>query len=483
MAFRTWCRVLATALGVGLLATASQLGVAFGLGLVRFDRAFDAAAENRWVAQLAWLSWFPIVATVAGALAADRRARQHKHHAGTGSRLGYSVFAGIGAAAALPLCMLPARAADAPSGDPVLIVGLSVGLGVIAGLFAAIVVIGQGPLLGNVVVMSAGVWLLGLISAVQSVREPAPAVRLGTYDAATLADSTTQRLAVLTMPVLALLAGALTAGVSRWLGRPSRAVVASGLIGPAMLALAYLIAGPGSDIDDYQAAPYWGALVAIAAGTLGSALVAVLRRPTRARPSASDAPTTPAPNASDGPPPAGPPPRGTAPADGPTTTPPLPGRSTPPAPPHGGPMPPAPPHGGPMPPAPPHGGPMPPAPPRGGPPLPTTPPHGSPTPPPAPPHGGPPLPPSPPADAVKPAPPKRSGRFGRKKAAAAPEAISGAAAAFSAGRRAATGKAAPPPASSAPPPAAQRRPEPAMPARDEEYVDWVSGLSDLPPRP
>jgi hypothetical protein len=285
MALRTWGRVLVTALAVGLLASTSQLGIAFGLGIVRLDRTFTAAEENLWVAQLAWITWFPIVAAVAGAIAADRRAFRQGYQGGTGSRILYSIAASLGAAVAVPLAMLPARGADVPTGDPVLIIGLSVGLGTIAGIFAAIAVLSQDALFWNVVVVTAGAWLLGLISMGQSLGDEQPAVRLGVYDPTTLSTGTAQRLGVITMPLLALAAGAITAGLGRWLSRPSRALAAAGVVGPATLSLAYLVAGPGTDADKYQAAPYWGALVAVAAGALGSMLATTIRRPAPADPS------------------------------------------------------------------------------------------------------------------------------------------------------------------------------------------------------
>jgi hypothetical protein len=99
-------------------------------------------------------------------------------------------------------------------------------------------------------------------------------------DLASFSTGAAQSSAVVTMPLLALALGAATAGLGRWLGRPPVTIAASGLIGPAMLCLAYLVAGPGSDTDKFQAAPYWGALVAVGAGTLGSVLATVARRPT-----------------------------------------------------------------------------------------------------------------------------------------------------------------------------------------------------------
>jgi hypothetical protein len=56
------------------------------------------------------------------------------------------------------------------------------------------------------------------------------------------------------------------------------AIALSGLAGPTLLTLAYLIAGPGSSGQRYQVVPYWAAMTAAGAGVLGSVLVAVLSR-------------------------------------------------------------------------------------------------------------------------------------------------------------------------------------------------------------
>ena len=68
MAFRTWVRLLLATLGVGALAGASQLGVAYGLGIVRLTRVLDLTTRDQWTAQLAWVAWFAMTAAVAGAL-------------------------------------------------------------------------------------------------------------------------------------------------------------------------------------------------------------------------------------------------------------------------------------------------------------------------------------------------------------------------------------------------------------------------------
>jgi len=273
--------VLLAALGVAMLAAASQLGVAFGLGVVRLSRTFPVDQENQWTAQMAWVAWFAMVAAVAGAIAADRMARRRGYEAGTGSRIAYSLLAGIGAAVLVPLCMQPARFAIVRDTDPVLVIGLSAALGAVAGVFVAIAALSYEPLLWNVGAVSGAAWALALISVIPSLgpNDPLPNLRLGVLDLASFSTGAAQSSAVVTMPLMALAIGAATAGLGRWLGRPSVTIAASGIIGPAMLCLAYFVAGPGSDTDKFQAAPYWGALVAVGAGTLGSVLATVARRP------------------------------------------------------------------------------------------------------------------------------------------------------------------------------------------------------------
>ncbi|GAB3508203.1 hypothetical protein GCM10027575_17810 [Phytohabitans suffuscus] len=281
--------MLLAALGVAMLAAASQLGVAFGLGIVRLSRTFPVDQENQWTAQMAWVTWFAMVAAVAGAIAAERTARRHGYEGGTGSRIAYSVFAGIGAAVLVPLCMQPARFAIVRATDPVLVIGLSAALGAVAGVFVALAALSHQPLMWNVGAVIAAVWALALVSVIPSLGpdDPLPTLRLGVLDLASFSTGTAQSAAVVTMPLLALAIGAATAGIGRWLGRPPVTIAASGIIGPAMLCLAYLVAGPGSETDKFQAAPYWGALVAVGAGTLGSVLATVVRRP-------SPRPATPA---------------------------------------------------------------------------------------------------------------------------------------------------------------------------------------------
>jgi hypothetical protein len=282
MTLRTWGKLLLTTFGVAALTGAGQLGVAYGLGLVRFARAFEPGTENQWHGHLAWIAWYAMVAALVGAVAGSRALGRHRHPAGLGSRMLLAVTAGLGALAVAPLTMQQARAAQLPiAGNPALVAGLSAGLGAMAGILAATAVLSEGAVAWNVGTFAVLVWVTGLasVSTALGPTDPLAVVRLGVPDLSSQAAETGHRVAVLAMPVAALLVGAAVAGLGRWLDRPFVAVALSGLGGPALLALAYLIAGPGAaNGQNDQSAPYWGSLVAVAAGLLGSVLVAVVGR-------------------------------------------------------------------------------------------------------------------------------------------------------------------------------------------------------------
>ncbi|MEU8616105.1 hypothetical protein AB0C29_49795, partial [Actinoplanes sp. NPDC048791] len=124
------------------------------------------------------------------------------------------------------------------------------------------------------------VWAIALVSVAPSLApsDPLPAIRLGVFDAGFLSPAVTQRTALATMPALALVIGALLGWTARRRELPTLTIALAGLPGPALLTIAYLIAGPGGGNDRYQVVPYWAAMTATGAGVLGSVLAAVLRR-------------------------------------------------------------------------------------------------------------------------------------------------------------------------------------------------------------
>ncbi|MFF0229212.1 hypothetical protein [Micromonospora sp. NPDC005254] len=285
MAFRTWGRLLLTALGVSVLAGAGQLGVAYGFGIVRLTGAFTGTTVNQWPAQLVWVGWFAANAAVAGAVLTGRLARRDTPPASIGRQLAIGGAAALGATAVAPLCMQPARAAELISVDPVWAVGICAILGAVIGAGAAVAVLFRPELGWNMAAVAGAVWLLAFISVLPSLGTagPLPTVRLGVLEPNWLDDAAAQRLALLLLPVVALLAGAATAGLARWRGQVPLISGVTGVAGPVLVAFAYLTAGPGDAVDRYQTTPYYGALIAILAGALGAAAAALLRWPVGAR--------------------------------------------------------------------------------------------------------------------------------------------------------------------------------------------------------
>ncbi|MGC4762338.1 hypothetical protein ACLQ20_05695 [Micromonospora sp. DT46] len=295
MAFRTWGRLLLTALGVSLLAGAGQLGIAFGFGIVRLSGTFTGATINQWPAQLVWAGWFAANAAVVGAVLTERLARRDGGLAGTGRLLAVAGAAALGATVVAPLCMQPARAAELVSMDPVWAVGICAVLGALVGAGAAVAVLLQPPVGWNVAAIAGALWLLALVSVAPSLVSTGPlgTVRLGVLEPASLDAGAVQGLALVVLPLVALLAGAATGGLARWRGHPPLVSGATGVAGPALVAFAYLTAGPGDTADRYQLTPYYAALLAVALGALGSAAAALLRWPlvTRTAPTGAIEPT------------------------------------------------------------------------------------------------------------------------------------------------------------------------------------------------
>ncbi|NYF55281.1 hypothetical protein [Micromonospora purpureochromogenes] len=279
MAFRTWGKLLFTAFGVSVLAGAGQLGIAYGFGIVRLTGAFTDV--NRWPAQLAWVGWFAVTAAVVGAVVGVRLARRVGLPDGTGAQLAVSGAAALGATVVAPLCMQPARAAELSTVDPVWAVGICAVVGAVVGAGAASAVLLRPPLGWNVALLTGAVWLIALVSVAPALLSTGVlrSVRLGVLEPSWLDAAAAQRLAMLILPAVALLAGAATGAVARWRGHVPLVSGAAGAAGPVLVAFAYLTAGPGDSADRYQLAPYYGAVIAVAAGALGSATAALLRWP------------------------------------------------------------------------------------------------------------------------------------------------------------------------------------------------------------
>ncbi|MEV6374719.1 hypothetical protein [Micromonospora musae] len=281
MVFRTWRNLLLTALGLGVLAGAGQLGIAFGLGIVQLTGAPADTTVNQWPAQLVWVGWFAAHAAVAGTVVTARLARRYGEPGSTGRLVAIAATAALGATVVAPLCVRPVQAAERLSVDPIWAVGICAILGALVGAGGAIAALVKPPLGWNLAAVGGVVWLLALVPVVPALATAGalPAVRLGVLEPVGLGAEAAQRQAILILPAVALLLGAVTSGLARRRGHPPLVNGATGAAGTVLIAFAYLTAGPGEAVDRYQITPYYSALLAVAAGLLGSAAVASFRWP------------------------------------------------------------------------------------------------------------------------------------------------------------------------------------------------------------
>ncbi|WP_204033706.1 hypothetical protein [Micromonospora qiuiae] len=278
MAHRTLIRLMLTAFGVSLLVGAGQLGLAFGFGIIRLTGAFTGATANQWPAQLVWVGWFVMNAAVAGAMLTEQLARRDERLTGTERQVAVAASAALGAMVVAPLCMQPARSAEVVTIDPVWAVAICAMLGAVIGVGAALAVLMRPPFAWNVAAVAGVMWLLALLAVAPALGASGPLapVRLGVLEPAWLDADTAQQLALLILPTLTLLVGAATGGLARWYRYPPLVSGPSGAAGPLLVAFAYLAAGPGGIGDRYQLSPYYGALIAVAVGALGSAAAALV---------------------------------------------------------------------------------------------------------------------------------------------------------------------------------------------------------------
>jgi len=307
-----WVRALVAALATAAMTAAGQLGIGYGLGILRWQQEFVGDDANLWSAHLTWTAWITAIAVIAGALAGVGSLRRHRLHPGFGGWVGATLAAAPGAAVAIPLVAVPASAAELPFTNPALEAGIAAAVGILAGVFGALAMLCARLIAGSVYATIFWVWAVALASAgaVMGSSTPPRGQRLGVLALPGMSFDLTQDLVLVMTAGTAVLLGGLIAAYGRWLGEHRLVVAASGLAGPALLAAAYLIAGPGlaSDPPD-QLVPYWAALIGVGAGAVTSVLVAFVRRPQRAQQDELDeTPEIPAegadePGAGDWPPP------------------------------------------------------------------------------------------------------------------------------------------------------------------------------------
>lgn len=279
-----WGQLLITGFVVGAVAAAGQLGLGYGLGLLRLARVFPN--DGLWSSQLTWVAWFALGAVLAGSAGARLVAGRHRLLVRLGGRIAIGFTAGLGAAVMIPLTAIPARFAQLPprpggvaTTTPVLEVSLVAGLGVLAGIVVAVAALSVRLVAVSVTLMAGLTWLLALISFAPSLApgSPPPLVRLAVPDLP--ADGAPPAWAVLSPPILALLVCGAIALAARSRGLPPLQTAAATASAPGLLALAYLIGSPGVGERTLQTSPYAGALLSMAAGLLVALLIGVVRPP------------------------------------------------------------------------------------------------------------------------------------------------------------------------------------------------------------
>ncbi|MEV0651208.1 hypothetical protein AB0I28_38740 [Phytomonospora sp. NPDC050363] len=280
MARNAWGTAVVTAFGTAAVIGTAQLGVAYGLTMM--DWRDDTAGI--WSTNMAWTTWLAAVSTVLGALAANVVAAA-KEAQTVVVRLSSALAAGLGAGLIAPLVALPARdsAQAAVSGTPF----LAVGIGIAAGLALALIAMAAPPVAWSMYASTALVWLLALLSVAVPVGDKDLPVQLGVWG--TWADMTGalgKRGFALAPPLLigSLLIGVIVALIASWNGQGQGVAAASGVVGPLLVTVAYLVAGPGTgttvdSLSAFLVGPY-----AAIVGLIGSLVVALLRRE---KPSAS----------------------------------------------------------------------------------------------------------------------------------------------------------------------------------------------------
>jgi hypothetical protein len=283
---RPWLKLIGTSWAAALVAAAAQLGVADALGIIRWA---DSADRVTWTEQLVWIAFIFVVCVLAGTLGGRAVSRGLK--GGFGRWVTAAAMAGFGSAVGVTLAWLPARTASHPTNvDPDLVVAMTAGAGVIAGLVLAFVALTVTPAATAIKATVAWAWAAALFSAIVglSTNQTHPAPRLGLLDAPSLIPIAWWSGPPLLIMVSAAIALGI-AGYARWAGVSLVRVLVCGGLGPAVVALSYLIAGPtATTTGEPWLDPYYASLLAVATGLVASAVLAipVRRQEAAARPAA-----------------------------------------------------------------------------------------------------------------------------------------------------------------------------------------------------
>ncbi len=260
-----------------MVITAAQLGIV--QGLIVLDWRATAAEDIAWKAAQTWLVFVFAVGVLGGVATVRRMLPPVKGR--VAARLGVSICAALGAALSLPLVWLPLRAAGSTADFSPEVGGtVAAGVGVILGLTLAVAGLTAVPIARGVAATVVWVWSFALASAAWGslvVIESGPP-RLGVLDGPRFAGSGQWWLGVNLMIVIAILLGLTLAAIARKARAGRLATALSGVAGPALVAAAYLAAGPATGEDTSHIQAFVASLTAAAAGLLASTAVALVHR-------------------------------------------------------------------------------------------------------------------------------------------------------------------------------------------------------------
>jgi hypothetical protein len=278
-----WLKLVIHSAAVAAMAVAAQLGAGDALGILRWQ----SSDGREWSTLLTWIAFSYAVAVVVGALVGRKAVRTPDRSDGIGARITAGLVAAVGAGAAIGLAWLPSDGLRPPTNvNPGLVVTITAGAGVLVGLLLSVFALAARPVAIGLQITVGLVWLVAAGAATAGVTsgEPYPAPRLGVPDAPSVLPAslwTGPRVMIGVAVVVALV----VAGIFRARGSGRLALALSGFGGPALVAAAYLVAGPGTGEDrSAQSDAYISALLAVGVGLVASVLVAMPGRKTAARP-------------------------------------------------------------------------------------------------------------------------------------------------------------------------------------------------------
>jgi hypothetical protein len=300
----TWVKLVATSFGSAALVGAAQLGVGQALSIIDVGHDVTSSSDDAHHRTTTWLVLVFAAAVLAGVAVGRRSIRRRVSIvtrqvptvlkardimrlamdaargpvALTATRLSAVTASALGAAAAFSLVWVPARAANGQAtGSPEIALAVTSAIGIGVGMVLAFASLVASPIGAGLATTVGWVWMVGLTSIVLQLgdNQPAHSPRLAVLDAPTLVTPKEWWLGPYLMMAVAGVVALLIAVTARWLGASRPTIALSGFGGPALVAIAYIVAGPGLGGDDLgQAAPYLAAILSSGAGLLVSGAIA-----------------------------------------------------------------------------------------------------------------------------------------------------------------------------------------------------------------